>query len=73
MKLSRFFSACLLAVLAAGNASAQGTGFFLDGQKVEIKEGDVVNFADGQNGKLNVVVNKDGKISVYQGSEMIFF
>ncbi len=73
MKLSRFFSACLLAVLAAGNASAQGVGFFLNGKKVEIKEGDVVNFTDGQDGKLNVAVNKDGKISVYQGSEMTFF
>ncbi len=73
MRLSRFFSACLLAALAAGNASAQGVGFFLDGQRVEIKEGDVANFADGQDGKVRVEVNKDGKITVYQGSEMTFF
>lgn len=73
MRLSRFFSACLLAALTAGNIHAQGLGFFLGNSKVEVKEGEVVNFADGQDDKVHVVVTRDGKISIYQGSEMTFF
>lgn len=66
---------CLLAVALAGSGSlnAQGLGFYLGGKRVELVEGDSINFVNNDKGQVEVKVNKDGQVEVYRGEEMTFF
>lgn len=53
---------CLLAVALAGSGSlnGQGLGFYLGGKRVELVEGDSINFVNNDKGQVEVKVNKDG-------------
>lgn len=66
---------CLLAVALAGSGSlnAQGLGFYLGGKRVELVEGDSINFVNNDKGQVEVKVNKDGQVEVYRGEEMTFY
>lgn len=66
---------CLLAVALAGSGSlnAQGLGFYLGGKRVELVEGDSINFVNNDKGMVEVKVNKDGQVEVYRGEEMTFY
>lgn len=66
---------CLLAVALAGSGSlnAQGLGFYLGGKRVELVEGDSINFVNNDKGQVEVKVNKNGKVEVYRGEEMTFY
>lgn len=66
---------CLLAVALAGSGSlnAQGLGFYLGGKRVELVEGDSINFVNNDKGQVEVKVNKDGQVEVYRGDEMTFY
>ena len=66
---------CLLAVALAGSGSlnAQGLGFYLGGKRVELVEGDSINFVNNDKGQVEVKVNKDGQVEVYSGEEMTFY
>lgn len=63
----------LAMVLAAGSSMAQGLGFYLGGKRVELTEGDSIQFTDNVQGEVEVKVTKDGNVEVYQGQEMTFF
>lgn len=66
---------CLLAVALAGSGSlnAQGLGFYLGGKRVELVEGDSINFVNNDKGQVEVKVNKNGQVEVYRGEEMTFY
>lgn len=66
---------CLLAVALAGSGSlnAQGLGFYLGGKRVELVEGDSINFVNNDKGQVEVKVSKDGQVEVYRGEEMTFY
>lgn len=65
---------CLLAVILAANSlHAQGLGFYLGGKRVELTEGDSINFTDNKQGEVEVKVTKEGNVEVYKGEEMTFF
>lgn len=66
---------CLLAVALAGSGSlnAQGFGFYLGGKRVELVEGDSINFVNNDKGQVEVKVSKDGQVEVYRGEEMTFY
>ncbi len=73
MKCIRLIICLLAMVVAAGNAYAQGLGFYLGGKRVELTEGDSIQFTDNDQGEVEVKVTKDGNVEVYQGKEMTFF
>jgi hypothetical protein len=66
---------CLLAVALAGSGSlnGQGLGFYLGGKRVELVEGDSINFVNNDKGQVEVKVSKDGQVEVYRGEEMTFY
>ena len=68
----RFIFLTLLLAATVSSASAQGFGFVLGGEKVELKEGDKVNFTNIA-GNTVVTVTKDGKVTVHMGNEMTFY
>ena len=72
MRDIRFIFLTLLLAATASGASAQGFGFVLGGEKVELKEGDKVNFTNIA-GNTVVTVTKDGKVTVHMGNEMTFY
>ena len=72
MRNIRFIFLTLLLAATVSSASAQGFGFVLGGEKVELKEGDKVNFTNVA-GNTVVTVTKDGKVTVHMGNEMTFY
>lgn len=60
-------------IMAAGSVSAQGLGFYLGGKRVELTEGDSVNFTANNQGEVEVKVTQNGDVQVYKGEEMTFF
>ena len=60
-------------IMTAGSVSAQGLGFYLGGKRVELAEGDSVNFTANSEGEVEVKVTQDGEVQVYKGEEMTFF
>ena len=72
MRNIRFIFLTLLLAATASGASAQGFGFVLGGEKVELKEGDKVGFTE-LGGNTIVTVTKDGKVTVHMGNEMTFY
>ncbi len=72
MRNIRFIFLTLLLAATVSSASAQGFGFVLGGEKVELKEGDKVNFTNIA-GNTVVTVTKDGKVTVHMGNEMTFY
>lgn len=60
-------------LLTTGSVEAQGLGFYLGGKRVELAEGDSVNFTANSEGEVEVKVTQDGNVLVYKGEEMTFF
>ena len=58
---------------ASALLNAQGLGFYLGGKRVELVEGDSINFVNNDKGQVEVKVNKDGQVEVYRGEEMTFY
>ena len=62
-----------MALAGSGSLNAQGLGFYLGGKRVELVEGDSINFVNNDKGQVEVKVNKDGQVEVYRGEEMTFY
>lgn len=73
MKQMKYLLCLLAVILAANSLHAQGLGFYLGGKRVELTEGDSINFTDNKQGEVEVKVTKEGNVEVYKGEEMTFF
>lgn len=73
MRKSLFFICLLLMIWANVHTNAQGLGIYLGGKRIELHEGDSINFSNNDEGEVEVKVSKEGNIEVYKGDEMTFF